>query len=83
MYVKFFSVRKIFCTQGFAGFTVFSFCVCLKLLFRKCVTRVVARCFIKTCSLTGCQQALLFWSMKQYLVSQIFNNSMFTGTLDE
>ena len=83
MYVKFFRVRKIFCTQGFAGFTVFSFCLCLKLLFRKCAIGAVRRCFIKTCSLTGCQQALLFKSMEWYLVGQMFNNSMFNSTLDE
>ena len=46
-----FRVRKVFRTQGFAGFTVFSFC--LKLLFQKCVTYVVGCPFIKTCSLTG------------------------------
>ena len=51
-----FRVRKIFsCT-----FKIVCVCVCLKLPFRKCVTWAVGRCFIKTCSLTGCQQALLF-----------------------
>ena len=49
--LKLFRVRKIFRTQDFAGFTVFSFC--LKLLFKKCVTYVVGCSFIKTCSLTG------------------------------
>ena len=46
-----FRVRKIFRTQLFAGFEVI---LCLKLLFRKCVTYVVGCSFIKTCSLTGC-----------------------------
>ena len=42
-----FRVRKIFRTQGFAGFTVFI--LCLKLLYRKCVTYRVGCSFIKTC----------------------------------
>ena len=46
-----FRVRKIFRTQLFAGFEVI---LCLKLLFRKCVTYVAGCSFIKTCSLTGC-----------------------------
>ena len=49
-----FRVRKIFRTQGFAGFTVFSFCVWNSVLFRKCVTYVAGCSFIKTCLLTGC-----------------------------
>ena len=51
MYVKFFRVRKIFRTQVFAGFACI---LCLKLLYRKCVTYVVGCSFIKTC-----QQVLL------------------------
>ena len=51
MYVKIFRVRKIFRTQLFAGFEVI---LCLKLLFRKCVTYVAGCSFTKTCSLTGC-----------------------------
>ena len=47
-----FRVRKIFRTQVFTGFAVFI--LCLKLLFRKCVTYVVGCSFIKTCSLTVC-----------------------------
>ena len=42
-----FRVRKIFRTQGFAGFTVFI--LCLKLLYRKCVPYRVGCSFIKTC----------------------------------
>ena len=42
-----FRVRK----QHFAGFEVI---LCLKLLFRKCVTSVAGCSFTKTCSLTGC-----------------------------
>ena len=49
--LKFFRVRKIFRTQRFDGFEVI---VCLKLLFRKCVTYVAGCSFTKTCSLTGC-----------------------------
>ena len=45
-----FRVRKIFRTQVFAGFACI---LCLKLLYRKCVTYVVGCSFIKTCSLTG------------------------------
>ena len=48
VYVKFFRVRKIFRTQLFAGFEVI---LCLKLLFRKCVTYVAGCSFTKTCSL--------------------------------
>ena len=51
-----FRVRKIR-TQLFAGFEVI---LCLKLLFRKCVTYVAGCSFTRTCSLTGCLQALLF-----------------------
>ena len=51
VYVKFFRVRKIFRAQVFAGFACI---LCLKLLYRKCVTYVVGCSFIKTCSLTGC-----------------------------
>ena len=47
-----FRVRKIFRTQVFTGFAVFI--LCLKLLFRKCLTYVVGCSFIKTCSLTVC-----------------------------
>ena len=36
-----FRARKIFRTQGFAGFTAFSFCVWNSVLFRKCVTYIV------------------------------------------
>ena len=39
------------CKQLFAGFEVI---LCLKLLFRKCVTYVAGCSFTKTCSLTGC-----------------------------
>ena len=46
-----FHVRKIFRTQLFAGLEVI---LCLKLLFRKCVTYLAGCCFTKTCSLTGC-----------------------------
>ena len=42
-----FRVSKIFRAQVFAGFAVFI--LCLKLLFRKCVTYVVGSSFIKTC----------------------------------
>ena len=49
--LKFFRVRKIFRAQRFDGFEVI---VCLKLLFRKCVTYVAGCSFTKTCSLTGC-----------------------------
>ena len=51
VYVKMFCVRKIFRTQIFAEFEVI---LCLKLLFRKCVTYVAGCSFAKTCSLTGC-----------------------------
>ena len=54
-----FRVRKIFCV--YVKFFVFKvsqdlhlFILCLKLLFRKCVTYVVGCSFIKTCPLTGC-----------------------------
>ena len=46
-----FRVRKIFRTQLFVGFEVI---LCLKLLFRKCVTYAAGCSFTKTCSLTGC-----------------------------
>ena len=49
---RLFRVRKIFCSPGFAGFTVLI--LYLKLLFRKCTTYGVGCSFIKTCSLTGC-----------------------------
>ena len=39
-------VRKIFQVEFFAGFTVFLFCIYLKLLFRKCVTSVVGCSFL-------------------------------------
>ena len=42
-----FRVRKNFCTQGLAGFTVFI--LYLKLPYRKCVTYRVGCSFIKTC----------------------------------
>ena len=47
-------VRKIFDTEVFAEFTVFSFCAYLKLLFRNCVTSLLGCSFVKTCSLTSC-----------------------------
>ena len=47
-YVNFFRVRKIFRAQVFVGFACI---LCLKLLYRKCVTDVVGCCFIKTCSI--------------------------------
>ena len=48
-----FGVRKIFSYTRFCG--IYSlFILCLKLLFRKCVTYVVGSSLIKTCSLTGC-----------------------------
>ena len=43
-----FCVRKIFRAQVFAGFACI---LCLKLLYRKCVTYAVGCCFIKTCSI--------------------------------
>ena len=43
-----FRVRKIFRTQLFAGFEVI---LCLKLLFRKCVTYVAGCSFTKTCKI--------------------------------
>ena len=46
-----FRVRKIFLTQLFAGFEVI---LCLKLIFRKCVTYVAGCSFTKTSSLTSC-----------------------------
>ena len=46
-------VRKIFHTQVLAGFCSL-FILCLKLVFRKCVTYVLGYFFIKTCALTGC-----------------------------
>ena len=44
--ITFFRVRKIFHVEFFAGFTVFLFCIYLKLLFRKCVTSAVGCSFI-------------------------------------
>ena len=46
-----FRVRNIFRAQLFAGFEDI---LCLKLLFRKCVTYVAGCSFTKPCSLTGC-----------------------------
>ena len=46
-----FRVRKILRTKLLVGFEVI---LCIKLLFRKCVTYVAGCSFIKTCSLTGC-----------------------------
>ena len=57
MYQKFFCVPKIFRKQNFAEFAVI---LCLKLLFRKSVTYVLGCSSIKTCSLTGSRQAILF-----------------------
>ena len=49
-----FRVRKIYCIQGFAGFTVFSVCVYDYYLSVKLYVTYVAGCsFIKTCSLAG------------------------------
>ena len=52
-----FRVRKIFRTQLFVGLEVI---LCLKLVFPKSITYVAGCSFTRTCSLTGCQQALLF-----------------------
>ena len=52
VYVKFLCARKMFRIQGFGGSAIFI--LCLKLLFRECVTYVVGCSFVKTCSLTGC-----------------------------
>ena len=39
------------------------FILCLKLLFRNCVTFILGGSLIKFCSLKGCKQALLFYSL--------------------
>ena len=46
-----FCVRKIFRAKLFVGYEVI---LCLKLLFRKCVTYVTGCSFTNPCSLTGC-----------------------------
>ena len=66
MYVKFFRVRNTFSTKIFAGFAVFI--LCLKLLFRKCVTYVLYCSFIKNLLINRLlTRTFLFYSMEQYL----------------
>ena len=61
----------MFLTQGFRG--VYSlFILCLKFIFRKCVTFVVGCSFIKTGSLTG---------MEKYLMGQM--GSIFNSIFDK
>ena len=66
-----FRVRKIFRTQVFAEFSVFSFYI-WNYYFENVLTYVLGRSFTKTCSLTSCWQAFLFISMEYYLIGQKF-----------